>query len=311
MKSNHEIFADKPLRLATRQSKLALIQTQIVATQLGDIAHDICPVSTSGDQVLDRPLVEIGGKGVFIKALEAELLKGSADAAIHSFKDMETIFADNTAICAILPREDRRDALVGNYDSLEALPEGAVIGTSSVRRAAILRNHRPDLKIQLLRGNVQRRLQLLEDGHYDAIILAMAGLKRLGLAERGHPLDESIMMPSASQGAIAVQMSTSDTKRAEAMKQIFGAMHCEETQICTTAERSLLSHLDGSCRTPIGVMAQLEDNGKVSLSACVLNEDGSQRFDASGIADITDVNALGIEVGDALLSQCGGRSFLA
>ena len=314
MKSYREIFADKPLRLVTRQSKLALAQTDIVTAELGSIAHEVIGVSTSGDEILDRPLVEIGGKGVFIKALEAVMVNGDADAAVHSFKDMETILADGTRLCCVLARADRRDALVGPYKSIEALPHGAVIGTSSVRRASILRNLRPDLEIKLLRGNVQRRLARLDAGDYDAIILAMAGLARLGLAERGHPLSEQVMMPPASQGVIAIQIATGDHERAIAMEQVFAAMHCQATSLATRAERAMLAHLDGSCRTPIGAIADLCDDNLLSLTGMVLSTDGCDRFEASASCELSDDNApeeLGVKVADALLSQCGGRDFLA
>ena len=314
MKSYREIFADKPLRLVTRQSKLALVQTDIVTAQLGAIAHEVIGVSTSGDEILDRPLVEIGGKGVFIKALEAVMVAGKADAAVHSFKDMETILADGTALCCVLPRADRRDALVGPYQSIDDLPQGAVIGTSSVRRASILRNLRPDLEIKLLRGNVQRRLARLDAGDYDAIILAMAGLERLGLAERGHPLPETVMMPPASQGVIAIQIATDDHERKRAMEHVFAEMHCKATSLATRAERAMLAHLDGSCRTPIGAIADLSGDNQLSLTGMVLSTDGCDRFEASASCDMTDdkaPEALGVKVAEALLSQCGGRDFLA
>lgn len=311
MKSYHDIFAKNPLRLVTRQSKLALVQTKLVTDQLGDIAHQVSAVSTSGDEILDRPLVDIGGKGVFIKALEAMMIKGAADAAVHSFKDMETVLADDTQLCVVLPREDRRDALVGPYKRLTDIPQGGIIGTSSVRRASILRHLRPDCEIKLLRGNVQRRLQKLEDGHYDAIILAMAGLTRLGLQDKGHPLSEEEMLPAASQGVIAVQIATSDAQRAEAMRAVFADMHCPQTAICTTAERAVLAHLDGSCRTPIGASAHITDDGQLSLSACVLSTDGTARYDSAATAAPEDAESLGVAVAEHLLSQCGGRDFLA
>ena len=311
MKSYHEIFAQAPLRLLTRQSKLARVQTDIVTAQLGDVAHKVMGVSTSGDEILDRPLVEIGGKGVFIKALEAVMIQGKADAAVHSFKDMETVLADGTALCAVLPRADRRDALVGPYQSIEALPQGAVVGTSSVRRASLLRNLRPDLQIRLLRGNVQRRLAQLESGAYDAIILAMAGLSRLGLEGLGHPLDEAVMMPAASQGVIAVQIATDDKERAAAMQAVFAPMHCETTALVTRAERALLAHLDGSCRTPIAAMADQHDDGRITLKGLVLSTDGTKRFAAEATGASDTAEALGIEVAESLLSQCGGREFLA
>ena len=311
MKIYHEIFANNPLRIVTRQSTLARAQTDIVTAQLGDLPFDVTAVSTSGDEVLDRPLVEIGGKGVFIKALEAEMILDRADAAVHSFKDMEIALAEGTCLCAVLPREDRRDALIGPYARIEDLPQGAKIGTSSVRRAALLRHKRPDLQIALLRGNVQRRLRQLDEGHYDAIILAMAGLKRIGLAERGHPIPEEVMMPAASQGVIAIQIATNNQERAEAMQAIFDKMNCEKTAISTQAERALLGHLDGSCRTPIGAMADIGEDGQLTLSAVVLNTDGTKCFHADASAAIADAHQLGVEVAEDLLSQCGGRGFLA
>ena len=310
MKSNSEIFCDAPLRLVTRRSQLALVQTKMVTDQLGEIAHEVIDLSTSGDEVLDRPLVEIGGKGVFIKALEEALIHDRADAAVHSFKDMETVLAKGTALCCVLAREDRRDALVGPYASLEALPQGAVIGTSSVRRASLLRHQRPDLDIRLLRGNVQRRLAKLAAGEFDAIILAMAGLKRLGLKDTGHPLDEQVMMPAASQGVIAIQIATADQARAEAMQHVFERLHDQTSFIATSAERALLAELDGSCRTPIGAIADVRDN-KVHLRACVLSTDGSARYDSEATGDITDPVSLGQMVARDLLEKCGGRAFLA
>ena len=311
MKSYSELFEHTPLQIISRESKLAMVQTEMVASLLGDVAYQIKGISTSGDEVLDRPLVEIGGKGVFIKALEIEMMEGRADCAVHSLKDMETIIAPNTAFQAVLPRADRRDALVGAYQSLDDLPQGAVIGTSSVRRSAMLRHYRPDLKISLLRGNVQRRLAQLEAGAFDAIILAKAGLDRLDLGDLGTPLNEEIMMPSASQGVIAIQIATHDKKRKQAMEALFNEMNCQKTFAAITAERSLLAHLDGSCRTPIGAVADLQDEGQIFLRACVLSADGTKRFDAQMTAPIAEARQLGIAVGAALLSQCGGRGFLA
>ena len=169
------------------------------------------PVTTQGDRILDRPLIEAGGKGLFIKELERSILSGESDAAVHSMKDMETHFAPNTEIGAVLAREDRRDALVGPYCSLDELPKGARIGTASVRRSAILLNYRPDLKINLIRGNLNRRLDLLADGDYDALILAVAGIKRLGLDIDFTPIEANIMPSAVGQGALAVQIAVPET----------------------------------------------------------------------------------------------------
>ena len=193
--SSQTDFARAPLILASRKSQLALAQTEQVRRALVDIPTEILGLSTTGDEVLDRPLVEVGGKGVFIKTLEAALLDGRADAAVHSLKDMETQLASGTEVAVVLPREDRGDALVGPYPSLDDLPDGAHIGTASVRRAALLRHYRPDLNIGLLRGNVNSRLRRLEAGEFDAIILAVAGLKRLQLDCAYTALDEQICRP--------------------------------------------------------------------------------------------------------------------
>ena len=185
------IFAASPLVLASRASALAMAQAEIVQERLSPLPTEILSLTTTrGDQILDRSLADAGGKGLFVKELERRLLDGDCDAAVHSMKDMETTFADGTVIAAVLPREDRRDALVGGFESLDALPEGAVVGTASVRRKAILLHRRPDLRIELLRGNVNTRLAALAEGRYDAIILAMAGLRRLNLDVPHVPIDQ-------------------------------------------------------------------------------------------------------------------------
>lgn len=311
MEPYSEFFADKPLRLVTRRSPLAMVQTEMVASLLGKVPHDIIGISTRADEVIDRPLVEIGGKGLFVKALEAELMAGQADCAVHSLKDMETTLAPQTELVAVLPREDRRDCLVGPYRTIADLPQGAIVGTSSVRRASILRHYRPDLKIELLRGNVQRRLSRLADGHYDAIILAKAGLSRLGMEDVGTAIPESVMMPSASQGVIALQIATQDQARAEAMRNLFQTFHCQETFLAITAERALLDRLDGSCRTPIGAMADRLPSGELHLQACVLSADGAANYSAEATGASTDPAALGVAVAEQLLEKCGGPDFLA
>ncbi|MGB1473410.1 MAG: hydroxymethylbilane synthase, partial [Candidatus Puniceispirillaceae bacterium] len=211
------IFEDAPLVLASRKSQLAMVQTELVQSLLSPCRTEILGLSTKGDEVLDRPLVEVGGKGVFVKTLEAALLSGQADAAVHSMKDMETTIAEGTIIGAVLPREDRRDALVGPYADLDALPKGAHIGTASVRRSACLHHYRPDLRISLLRGNVNSRLARLEAGEFDAIILATAGLRRLNIHSGYQPLDEDVMPTAAAQGALAIQLRVGDARSAAAV----------------------------------------------------------------------------------------------
>ena len=191
------LFDQQPLILASRASALALAQARIVADGLAPMPVEVLSLTTKGDRILDRSLADAGGKGLFIKELESGLLRGDADAAVHSMKDMETTFADGTRLAAVLPRDDRRDALVGPFQRLEDLPIGARVGTASVRRRALLLHHRPDLDIGLLRGNVNTRIAALQAGQFDAIILAVAGLRRLGLEVAYTPLDPAVMPPSA------------------------------------------------------------------------------------------------------------------
>ena len=257
MTYNDDTFDAAPLRMASRASQLALAQAEMVCAALAPTAVTVRPVTTSGDRILDRPLVEAGGKGLFIKELERSLLGGEADLAVHSMKDMEAHFAPHTEIGAVLAREDRRDALVGAYQSLDELPKGACVGTASVRRAAILLHHRSDLQIKLIRGNINRRLALLEHGEFDAIILAVAGIKRLGLDVTYSPIDLAIMPSAVAQGALAVQIRTPFDDRSAVVKDVVSALTCPKSLAEVTAERALLAYLDGSCQTPIAASARL------------------------------------------------------
>ena len=303
-------FSTVPLVLASRKSNLAIAQTEEVRRTILPVPTEILGLSTKGDEVLDRPLVDLGGKGVFIKTLEAALLDGRADAAVHSLKDMETHIAPGTEIAAVLPREDRADALVGPYRTLDELPTGARIGTASVRRAACLWHHRPDLKITLLRGNVNSRIARMATGEFAAIILAMAGLNRLQLGCDYHRLDETVMPAAAAQGAISVQIYSSGS-RADAVRACLAAAHCSRTADCTTAERAVLAALDGSCRTPISAMADLDSAGRLSLSATVLSADGRQKFAVEAEGGREQAQQMGTELGKRLLKMCGGKAFLA
>ena len=304
------IFKPAPLVLASRKSALAMVQTRAVQSLLAPCNTEILGLSTKGDEVLDRPLVDVGGKGVFVKTLEAALLSGKADAAVHSMKDMETHIAEGTAIAAVLPREDRRDALVGPFGCLDALPQGAHIGTASVRRSACLHHYRPDLRISLLRGNVNSRLARLEAGEFDAIILAAAGLRRLGINKGYSLLDEEVMPAAAAQGALAVQVREGDA-RAAAAASLIRQLNCAQTQICVRAERAMLAELDGSCRTPISAMADLEADGNLRLRGAGLSLDGREGFRAEAQASKDEAAALGQSLAKELLSACGGRGFLA
>ena len=311
MASSSDIFAARPLILGSRVSALAMAQADIVRARLAPLATDILSLTTRGDRILDRSLADAGGKGLFVKELERQLLDGNCDVAVHSMKDMETVFADGTAIAAVLPREDRRDALIGPFDSLESLPDGAVVGTASVRRQALLRHHRPDLRIELLRGNVNSRLAALAAGRYDAIILAMAGLRRLALDVPHTPLDPAIMPPAAAQGALAIQVRDGDDDRARAVTTAIAGLNCPRTTAEVTAERALLAHLDGSCHTPIAASATLDDSGRLHLDGMVLRPDGTVAHRASAAAAQDEAAALGDRLGARLLDAAGGRDFLA
>ncbi|MEC8744554.1 MAG: hydroxymethylbilane synthase [Pseudomonadota bacterium] len=300
----------RQLRLASRASPLALAQTRQVMAALPDIACEIVSLSTTGDEVLDRPLVEVGGKGVFIKTLETALLDGRADMAVHSAKDMEAVFAAGTQIAAFMAREDMRDALVGPYRDIDSLPDGAVIGTASVRRTALLRHYRPDLDIRLLRGNINSRLARLEGGEFDAILLAVAGLKRLDMQIEYYPQEVSILPPAAAQGALAIQIATAHPHH-DQLAACCARLNCADTADCVTAERAALAYLDGSCQTPIAALAEIRPDGRISLGLSVLSEDGAQKFDITDTADRQDTAQLGRSCAERLLAQCGGRDFLA
>jgi hydroxymethylbilane synthase len=311
---------NSPMRLASRASQLAMAQAEMVCAALAPTAVTVRPVTTSGDRILDRPLIEAGGKGLFIKELERSLLAGEADLAVHSMKDMETHFAPHTEIGAVLAREDRRDALIGDYQSIDDLPEAAVVGTASVRRAAILLRHRPDLEIKLIRGNVNRRLSLLANGQFDAIVLAVAGIKRLELDVPFSPIDTSIMPSAVAQGALAVQIRTPFDDRSEAVKHLVSALTCPDSLAEVTAERALLAFLDGSCQTPICASARLtrstksarsDNENRLSLDGMILSLDGCMAHRLQLDAPVGDAVTLGETVGAQLLEMAGGRGFLA
>ena len=311
MTTPSDIFDSRPLILGSRASALALAQADIVRDRLAPLATDILSLTTRGDRILDRSLADAGGQGLFVKELERQLLDGNCDAAVHSMKDMETVFADGTAIAAVLPREDRRDALIGPFGTIDSLPHGAVVGTASVRRRALLLHHRPDLRIELLRGNVNTRLAALAAGRYDAIILAMAGLRRLALDVPHTPLDPAVMPPAAAQGALAIQIRGGDDDRARAVAAAVAGLNCRRAEAEVTAERAMLAHLDGSCHTPIAASATFDDNGALHLDGMVLRPDGMAAHRATGAAPPENAAALGRQLGARLLEAAGGRDFLA
>ena len=311
MTDHGTIFDTAPLRLVSRASQLAMAQAETVCAALAPNAVTVRPVTTSGDRILDRSLVDAGGKGLFIKELERSLLGGEADLAVHSMKDMEVHFAPRTEIGAVLAREDRRDALVGAYQSINELPQAACVGTASVRRAAILLHYRPDLRIKLIRGNINRRLSLLKTGEFDAIVLAVAGIKRLGLDVAFSPIDPVMMPPAAAQGALAVQIRTPFDARSAKVKDVVVGLTCPHSLLEVTAERALLARLDGSCQTPIAASARLQGDHLLTLDGMILSADGqaAHRFEMSAPAE--DAAALGRAVGAKLLEMAGGQDFLA
>jgi hydroxymethylbilane synthase len=249
------------IRIGTRGSPLALVQAGAVRDGLvaahPDLAVEIVPIRTTGDQVQDRRLMEIGGKGLFTKEIEEALLDGRIDCAVHSMKDLETWLPEGLAIGAMLPREDARDALIARTGaSLAALPRGSVVGTSSLRRQAQLLALRPDLKVVALRGNVETRLRKLAAGEADATLLAVAGLKRLGMLDKATAILESDdILPAVGQGAIGVEIRSDDAR----MRDLLAALDHRATTLCVTAERACLAELDGSCHTPIAAHAEIVD----------------------------------------------------
>ena len=297
------------LTIATRKSNLAMAQAQLVCDLVAPVQAQLVGMSTPGDENLGKPLVEIGGKGVFIKTLEQALLSGSVDCAVHSLKDMENQFAPDTLIASILPREDPRDAILGAA-SLDELAMNAKVGTASVRRKAQLLKHRPDLDIQLLRGNINRRIACLENNEYDAIILAVAGLKRLNLNIAFSPIDINKMPPAASQGTLAVQISERHPEF-EFIKQTFSRLNCKNTRSCVTAERAVLAELDGSCRTPISAYAYISSSGKLHLQAHIYSPNGEKSYSASSSDKPENALEVGKKIAQVLLEKCGGKTFLA
>lgn len=291
------------LRIGTRGSPLALIQAETVGAALlrayPDVALDYRVVRTSGDRILDRPLAEVGGKGLFTKEIEQALLDDEIDLAVHSMKDVETFLADGLCIAAMLPREDPRDVLLSaGGERLGALPQGARIGTSSIRRQAQLLHRRPDLRVVPFRGNVQTRLKKLQAGEAEATLLAAAGLKRLARLDLAtEVLDADAMLPAAGQGAIGIEARVSDT----AVTAMLARIDHRATHLCVSAERAMLAALDGSCRTPIGALAELDETGRsLRLRGLVARPDGSELHRRERSATATDGPAMAADLGAEL-----------
>jgi len=295
------------MRIATRKSPLALWQAEYVADQLR-AAHpglevELVGMTTRGDKILDSPLAKVGGKGLFVKELEQGMIDGQADIAVHSMKDVPVEFPDGLRLSVIMVREDPRDAFVSNsFEDFAALPQGARVGTSSLRRQVQLRERRPDLEILNLRGNVNTRLAKLDAGAYDAIILACAGLIRLGFGERiASYLAPEDSLPAIGQGAIGIECRADDSR----VNDLIAALDDPDTHCRVNAERAMNARLNGGCQVPIAGFAELVGE-RIHLRGLVGRPDGSKVLRAEGEADRNAVQALGQQVADALLAQGAG-----
>jgi hydroxymethylbilane synthase len=296
------------LRIGTRGSALALAQAHEVRRRLA-AAHgldeatiEVVTIKTSGDRIQDRPLAEAGGKGLFTKEIEEALLAGEIDLAVHSMKDMPTVLPDGLTMSAMLPREDVRDAFISaKWPSIDALPQGAVVGSSSLRRQAQLRRMRPDLQVITYRGNVETRLRKLAEGAVDATLLAVAGLNRLGLADRitaAIPLD--VMLPAVAQGAIGIETRFDD----EDTIDLVTALNDATTALCVTAERAFLARLEGSCRTPIAGLGTLAC-GTFTFRGEILRPDGSEHHAVTKQGAPATAVQLATEAAEELLDRAG------
>ena len=306
-----------PLKIGTRGSPLALAQAYETRARLAEAfdlpyeAFEIVVIKTTGDDAAliakDKPLKELGGKGLFTKEIEEQLLDGSIDIAVHSMKDMPTLQPKGLLLETYLPREDVRDAFVClKYKSLADVPEGAVMGSSSLRRRAQLAVKRPDLMLAEFRGNVQTRLKKLEEGVADATFLAMAGLTRLGMIGQvpATPVEVTDMLPAVAQGAIGIERRGDDNRVAD----MLAAIHNEETGQRLAAERAFLAALDGSCETPLAGLAELDGN-TLRLRGEVLRPDGSEAINDDQSAPLEDGPELGREMAAKLLAQAGKGFF--
>ena len=299
-----------PIRIGTRGSPLALAQAHDVRRRLM-AAHgrpendfEIHIIKTSGDRIQDRPLSEVGGKGLFTKEIEEALLAREIDLAVHSAKDMATTLPAGLAIAAVLEREDVRDAFISlKYKSLAALPAGAVVGTSSLRRQAQVKRLRPDVAIVGFRGNVETRLAKLEAGVADATFLATAGLNRLGKADRiAARMDVGEMLPAAAQGAVAIELNEGDAET----RRLVAPLDHQASALCIAAERAFLRRLDGSCRTPIAGLATL-DGTTLTFRGELLAADGSQAFATKRTGRAAEALDIGTAAAEALIAKAGAE----
>lgn len=302
----------KPFRIGTRGSPLALAQAEetrarlMAAHALPSDAFEIVVISTKGDRVTDRPLAEIGGKGLFTEEIEAQLSDGRIDIAVHSSKDMPTVLPDGLYLSAFLPREDVRDAFIGrDAGRIADLPRGATVGTSSLRRQALVRRLRPDLNVVSLRGNVQTRMRKLQEGVVDGTLLAMAGLRRLGLADKATDvMATDAFLPALGQGAICIESRADDAKT----DTMLAPINDEATCTALTCERAFLAALDGSCRTPIAGLATIADAG-LSFSGMILSPDGTTTFEIARAGQPDNAAGIGRQAGEAIRAEAGPDFF--
>ncbi len=311
-----------PLRVGTRGSRLALVQTRIFLRRIATfcpVLHDMQafqehPIRTTGDAVQDRPLADIGGKGLFAKEIHEALADGRVDFAVHSLKDLETTLPPGIVLACTMTREDARDALLPRpgleldpADPIAALPPGARVGTSSVRREAILRRMRPDLRIASLRGNIDTRMGKLDAGEWDAILLAVAGLKRIGADQHPYmPLDPEKFVPAACQGIVGITCREADAE----LRMLLSAIEDFASRTVAEAERALLAALDGSCRTPIGGYARLSGE-RISLTGMVARVDGSYMLAHHAEGPAAEARALGEGLGHRLRAEAPPDLFAA
>ncbi|GAA0571955.1 hydroxymethylbilane synthase [Caenispirillum bisanense] len=304
------------IRIGTRGSPLAMAQTHEVRDRLlaahpvlaaAPDAIEIVVIQTTGDAVLDRPLAEIGGKGLFTKEIDEAMLEGRIDIAVHSMKDVATVLPDGIVLPCMLPREDVRDAfLCPSATSIAGLRQGAVVGTASLRRGAQIKARRPDIQVVTFRGNVQTRLRKLAEGQVDATLLAMAGLNRLGLTDKvTAPLAVEEMLPAVGQGAIGITCRADD----EAAHRWLAPLTCADTFDCVTAERAFLRRLDGSCRTPIAGWARLEQDGSLLFDGLIVRPDGTGLLETRRSGSRSAAAALGDAAGSDLAADCTADYF--
>ncbi len=297
--------------IGTRGSKLALWQADYVANALKEkhpgLSVEKKLMTTKGDRILDAPLAKIGGKGLFTKELEMEMLDGGIDIAVHSLKDMPTEVPEGLVISAVTKRFDPGDAMVSlRYNKFEELPVGAVVGTSSLRRKAQLLAVRPDLRFTDLRGNVNTRLRKLDEGHFDAIVLAVAGLKRLGFEDRiTEVLSRDIVLPAVGQGALAIETRAEDDE----VRSLISFLDDDDTRVCACGERAFLSRVEGGCQVPVGVYGRIDEKNQLILEAVIASLDGARIYRDCCSGRREDGEKLGRQLAELLL-DLGGRNIL-